>query len=252
MLVVAAQQGGQRERESLVDAFLPLIGGAARRYTRQQGISRRELTQEGVVGLLRALQRYDITREVPFWAYASWWVRQAMQQVVSELSGPLVLSDRALRQLARIRLSERIFEQQHGRRATVAELALAVGLPRSQVENLMSAGRRQRGLDEAVDGEGGEPMTLGERLCDPPAEEAFERVPQRLAVEDLPRLLGLLSKREQDVLLARFGIGTSVRTLREVGGGLGVSAERVRQIEQAALEKLHGEVLGRAQLASSP
>ncbi len=249
-LVLAAQHGGARERERLVDAYLPLIGSVARRY-RRQGISWRELTQEGVVGLLRALERYDSTREVPFWAYASWWVRQAMQQLISELSGPLVLSDRALRQLARIRLSERIFEQQHCRRATSAELALAAGLPHGQVENLMAAARRRRGLDEAA-GDGAEGTTLGDRLSDPPAEDALERVPQRLAVEDLPRLLATLSEREQEVLLARFGVGTGPRTLREVAGGLGVSSERVRQIEQAALEKLHGEVLGHGRLARSP
>ena len=86
-------------------------------------------------------------------------------------------------------------------------------------------------------GDCSEAMTLGEWLSDPPAEEAFERVPQRLAMEDLPRLLGLLSKREQEVLPAPLGIGTTVRPLREVAGGLGVSAERVRQIEQAAREK---------------
>jgi len=251
VLVLAAKNGGQGERERLVDAFLPLIVTAARRYRRQRAIGRRELTQEGVVGLLRALQRYDASREVPFWAYASWWVRQAMQQVVSELSGPLVLSDRALRQLARIRLAERMFEQQHRRAGSTAELALAVGLPRSQVESLMSAGRRGRGLDEAVGGDCGEAVTLSDRLSDPAAEEAFERVPQGLAVEDLPRLLGGLSKREQEVLLARFGIGTNACTLRQVAGGLGVSAERVRQIELAALEKLHGEATGGGQLAPS-
>ena len=68
MLVLAAKRGGRRERQSLVDAFLPLIGTAARRYRRQQGISWRELTQEGVVGVLRALQRYDMIRDVRFWA----------------------------------------------------------------------------------------------------------------------------------------------------------------------------------------
>ncbi len=250
-LVLAAKRGGERDRERLVTAYLPSIATVARRYRRQQGVSWKELTQEGVVGLLRALQRYDTARDVPFWAYASWWVRQAMQQVVSELSGPLVLSDRALRQLARIRLAERIFEQEHGRPATNAALAASVGLPRGQVEHLITAGRRWRGLDEPVGGDSSEATTLGERLSDPPAEEAFELVPQRLAVADLPRLLNLLSEREREVLRARFGIGTTMRTLREVAGGLGVSAERVRQIEQGAIEKLHGEVLGSGLPASS-
>lgn len=75
---------------------------------------------------------------MPFWAYAGWWVRQAMRQVVSELSGPLVLSDRALRQLARIKSAQRRFEQTRGRAANLRELAAASGLPQTQVESLIS------------------------------------------------------------------------------------------------------------------
>lgn len=101
-LVRAAKDGDRRAREELVEAFLPLIAGVARVYRGSQSITRVELLQEGVVGLLRALERYDPELEVPFWGYASWWVRQAMQQLVSELTRPLVLSDRTLRQLAQL------------------------------------------------------------------------------------------------------------------------------------------------------
>src|SRR5690348_12055713 len=89
-LVLAAQRGGADERSELVESFLPLIASIARGYRRSTRISRDELMQEGVVGLLRALERYEPGRGVSFWAYAAWWVRQAMQDVVSELSGPLV------------------------------------------------------------------------------------------------------------------------------------------------------------------
>src|ERR1700716_223679 len=101
LLVVAAKRGGMRERERMIEAFRPAIAHIARRYRRQAAVSWMELMQEGVVGLLRALERYDPQRGSRFWAYASWWVRQAMQQVVSELSGPVGLSDRAPRQPAR-------------------------------------------------------------------------------------------------------------------------------------------------------
>ena len=97
---------------------------------RSSRVGRDELMQEGVVGLLLALERYDPQRGVPFWGYAVWWVRQAMQQVVSELSGPIVLSDRALRQLARLKSAQRRFEQMHRREATSAELSAMIGLPR--------------------------------------------------------------------------------------------------------------------------
>ena len=125
----AAKRGGAPEREELVDSFLPLIASVARLYRRSSRVGRDELMQEGVVGLLLALERYDPQRGVPFWGYAVWWVRQAMQQVVSELSGPIVLSDRALRQLARLKSAQRRFEQMHRREATSAELSAIIGLP---------------------------------------------------------------------------------------------------------------------------
>jgi RNA polymerase sigma factor (sigma-70 family) len=93
-LVVAAKECRGEARGALLEAFTPLIGSVARGYRGASGVGRAELMQEGVVGLLRALERYDPELETPFWAYASWWVRQAMQQLVSELSRPVVVPDR--------------------------------------------------------------------------------------------------------------------------------------------------------------
>jgi DNA-directed RNA polymerase sigma subunit (sigma70/sigma32) len=122
-LILRAKAGGPRDREELVTWFAPMIAGVARAYRRSAAVDREELMQEGVVGLLRALERYEPGRGVPFWAYAVWWVRQAMQQVVSELSRPMVLSDRALRQLARIKDAQRRFEQAHRYEPSPSELA---------------------------------------------------------------------------------------------------------------------------------
>jgi RNA polymerase primary sigma factor len=102
-LVLAAKECRGEARGALLEAFTPLIGNVARGYRGASGVGRAELMQEGVVGLLRALERYDPELETPFWAYASWWVRQAMQQLVSELSRPVVVPDRAARQLACVR-----------------------------------------------------------------------------------------------------------------------------------------------------
>jgi RNA polymerase primary sigma factor len=199
------------------------------------------LMQEGVVGLLRALGRYDPGRGVPFWSYASWWVRQAMQQVVSELSGPMVLSDRALRQLARIKTAQRRLEQTRGRGATLRELAAASGLPEAQVHRLMSAELRPRPLDEPANSENSDAMSVGELLRDPSGEDGFARVPEVALAAELPRLLALLTERERTVICSRYGIDRREQTLREVAGQLGVSAERVRQIEHATLTKLEAE-----------
>ena len=241
-LVARAKRGGPREREELVRAYQPMIASVAYAYRRSTGVDREELTQEGVVGLLRALERYDPGRGVPFWAYAAWWVRQAMQQVVSELSWPMVLSDRALRQLSRIKGTQRRFEQSRRREATSSELAAIVGLPRAQVESLLGTERTARGLDEPAWADAGDGATVGDLLADPRAQEAYERVPQQVLAEKVPDLLSCLTRRERTVICSRYGVGRRERTLREVAPMLGVSAERVRQIEQDSLAKLHAAV----------
>jgi RNA polymerase primary sigma factor len=241
-LVDRAKRGGPREREELVDAFLPMIVSAAHAYRRATRIDQHELTQEGIVGLLRALERFDPERGVPFWAYASWWVRQAMQQLVSELSRPIVLSDRALRRLARIKDAQRRFEQIHHRSPRSAEVAQIVGLPRSQVESLLCTERTARGLDERLGGEPCDRTTVHELLADPRACEAYERVPERLLAAELPGLLEHLTARERTVVCSRYGIGGRERMLREVAPLLGVTAERVRQIEEESLAKLRAAV----------
>ncbi|HET8951691.1 MAG TPA: sigma-70 family RNA polymerase sigma factor [Solirubrobacteraceae bacterium] len=241
-LVIAAQSGAPGARADLVETFMPLIAHVARVYRGSPSVDRQELMQEGVAGLLEALKRYDPLRGPPFWAYASWWVRQAMQQVVAQLTRPIVLSDRALRQLARIRHAERSHLQVSGRQPSLSELADATELAIPHVESLLSAGRRARALEETLAGDGGTGETFGDALADPCAEDAYERVPQRMLAHELAALLSGLSDRERTILHARFGIGCRERTLREIAADLNVSAERVRQLEQCALGKLHETV----------
>jgi RNA polymerase primary sigma factor len=241
-LVLAAKFGGEQERDELVEAFVPLIGSVARIYRGRLQIDRSELMQEGVVGLLRALERFNPAMGTPFWIYASWWVRQAMQQLVSELARPIVLSDRALRKLARIHDARRELLQRDGREPSSGDIADATGLAREQVDCLIAAERHARALDEPVGGDHDAGTTLGELIDDPRATEAFERIPRNLDVERLPRMLAVLNERERTIITGRFGLDGSERTLRELGETFGVSAERVRQIEEASLGKLRSTV----------
>jgi len=237
-LVARAQAGDAAAREQLVERLLPLIAGAARAYRSSASVQRVELIQEGVVGLLRALERYDANRGVPFWAYAGIWVRQAMQQLVSELTRPLVLSDRALRHLARLKEAHRAALNETGREPGRDDLAERAGLTADQVNDLMAVDRAPRSLDEPVAGEGGAVGAFGDLLTDPLAEDEYERVLRTVATEQLLALLAGLSDRERGILRARYGLEGPEESLREIAARLGLSAERVRQLEQRALGKL--------------
>lgn len=238
-LIAAAKAGDRTARAGLVEAFLPLIASVARLYRESPRIERAELLQEGVVGLLRALERFDVDRGVPFWSYASYWVRQAMQQLVSELARPMVLSDRALRQLARVREAHREALQQTGAEPTRAQLSDRTGLSGEQLDSLLPLERTPRSTDEPLTADEGAVGTFGELLVDPLAEGEYERVLDSIEAEELLALLSGLSNREREILRARHGLedGTE-QSLRTVAARMGLSAERVRQIEKRALGKL--------------
>jgi RNA polymerase primary sigma factor len=237
-LIAASDRGDADATEALVEAFLPAIDSVARIYRGFSSLEQAEFRQEGVVGLLRAAKRYDQARGTPFWAYASWWVRQAMQQLVSELVGPVVLSDRAARRLVRVKRARSEYQQSNGREPSLRDLTAATGFPREQVEDLIAIERAPRRLDERPAEDGDPPPTFGESLADPQAEDAFERVDDLIEGQHMRDLGGDLDERERGIVFAHYGIGTPERTLREIAGGLHLSVERVRQLEERAFGKL--------------
>jgi RNA polymerase sigma factor (sigma-70 family) len=238
-LILAAKAGESSARGELVEALMPLIASVARPYRQSTRVERIELLQEGVVGLLRALERYDPDRGVPFWGYASWWVRQAMQQLVAELNRPVVLSDRALRHLSRLRDAHGAGVRETGREPGSEELAERTGLSREHVDDLLAVARPAHSIEASVDGRDGAVGTLGDLFVDPLAEGEYERVLEALEARELLALLSGLSARERSILRARFGLdGEPERTRAEIGESLGLSAERVRQLEERALGKL--------------
>lgn len=233
-----AQQGDKHARDDLVDEFMPLIRRVARTYAGAAALDTEEFVQEGIVGLLTALERYDPDLGPPFWPYASWWVRRMMQRLVADLTFPMVLSDRALRQLACVKHARADHEQTYYDEASLVEIADSTGYTQEQLDSLVCVELSPRSLDERLQAEDGAAGTLGDLLTDPRAEESYETVEQELRADALRHTPNDLCERERSVLRARYGFDGPAQTLQEVGGDLHVSAERVRQIQEHALEKL--------------
>jgi RNA polymerase primary sigma factor len=233
-LVAAAAAGDQAACAQLVEYSLPAIAGIARLYRGAANVERAELLQEGVVGLLRALRRFDPTMGTPFWGYASWWVRQAMQQLVSEVGRPAVLSDRAQRLLAQLTTARSQHIQTHGREPSAEVLSAESGIPADQVESLLAVELAPRTLDEPF---------VGDAISDPVADEEYERIIDGLEIDEVRSLAEGLDDRERGILYDHYGVGRPQKTLREIGTTLGVSAERVRQIEESTLSKLRTAII---------
>jgi RNA polymerase sigma factor (sigma-70 family) len=232
-----AQAGDAAAREELIRRLLPLVHSTARRY-RTEGLEQADLLQEGIVGLLRALQRFDPDRGVPFAPFATWWIRQSLQEARSDFMRPMRLPPKALRQLSQLKSEHQRIFQGERRSAKIGELADRTNIELHQAESLLSADARSRSLDEPIDNAEGELGTLGDLLEDPLSAAAYEDVVDAVAGEQLRALLARLTEREREVVQARFGFDAPAEKLSEVGERLGVSAERIRQIVERALAKL--------------
>lgn len=223
---------GQEAKAALVAGSLRLVISMAKRY-RWSGVPLADLFQEGVLGLLRAAERFDWSRGTPFSAYAAWWVRHAIARAVREARVGVHLPDRQwklLRRLGRARLADPS--------AGVEELARAAGVDPEEAERLVPLLGTPVSLEAPVGQEG--EAALGELLADRRAEEVLEEVLVEAEIERLLQVADrVLSPRERWVLEARYGLGgRDPRTLREVGEELGLTPQRVAQIEGRALAKL--------------
>jgi RNA polymerase sigma factor (sigma-70 family) len=236
-LAVRAQAGDPAAREQLIDRLLPLVSALARRY-RTEALDQTDLIQEGIVGVLRALERYEPQRGVPFAAYATWWIRQGLQDTRSDFIRPFRLPPKALRQLSQLKSEHQRIYQSERRSAGVAELADRMSIDFDQARALAAADGRVRSLDDPIEGGEGNLGSLGDLLEDPLSADDYEEVIDAIAGEQLKALLSRLTDREREVVYARFGFEGESERLVDIGERLGISAERVRQIEQRALAKL--------------
>lgn len=235
-LFVVAEALGSRAKEHLVLANLRLVASVARRYL-GHGMPIEDLMQEGAVGLMRAVERFNYKRGYRFSTYAIWWIRRSISRAIADQSRLIRLPVHVTDTLGRIHKTRMALRERLGRNPSRAELAKELGMTEEKLNELLRSSVEPLSLEMPV-GEEGE-----NRLADLiPADDSHNPVIEAAnsAVRDaLMQVLEELTPKERDVIILRFGMdGGEPRTLEEVGQALKITRERVRQIESSALAKL--------------
>lgn len=231
-------------RQRLVMTHLPLVVALARPYA-SRGVPLLDLIQEGNIGLLQAIEKFDPRRGARLSTYAAWWVRQAIWRALSDQGRPIRLPAATRALLVRIRRTHAQLVQQLGREPTTAELASQLGVAQRQVEEILPLLQEPLSLEAPVDADG--VTTLEELVPDPRAGDVEELVADQLVQDYIRMTLGELTLEEQRVLTLRYGLEDGrFRALEDVGALLGLRRDQIRKIEGRALRKLrHPRLAGR-------
>ncbi len=237
-LAQRAAAGDEMARRTLIESNLRLVIAIARRYT-STGVPLIDLIQEGNLGLMRAAEKFDYRRGCHFGTYATWWIRQAVSRAAGEQSRIIHLPEHVATRLRKVRRIASQLSQENGLDPLPEQIAEACNMDLNEVIDLLGIIEQPVSLDAPVDDEAR--YSLADTLEDSTVPAPAETASQHLLGEELHRALVLLTPRERSVITLRYGIGDGrSRTLLEVGKELGISRERVRQLEVVALMKLRG------------
>ena len=240
---------GVQAKTIFIESNLRLVASIAKNY-RGHGVEFIDLLQEGVLGLVRAVEKFDWRLGYKFSTYATWWIRQSVQRAVDNQAGLIRIPVHIREKMRQLKRQRRQLEVQLGREPTIIELATQAGIDPAEVAFLHDLEKDVISLDRPV-GDDPDGLRLADLLSDGQPDEFELTLDLRADQELVAQFLDLLSQRDREVLIRRFGLDDGdPDTLEEIGESLGLTRERIRQIEGQALQKLAGSKLARRERAN--